>query len=356
VSLYWTRLNKGRRWVTLDLRAPEGRVLLSKLLAATGSGGGITLALAGVALAVAGHLGFLAEAQVNRTEWPRTGNHLFGALGRDFATADGKRIMVVALTRRHFADLAAVTALTGIFTELKRLLEADFDDDDDRYRHRGVITALLEPWFDTRTLAEIQRELSGSAVRWSPYLTFAELAAGGALGEDPLLQEISQPGVGVIYAPLAPFVMKGLPGVRPRADSRGGYRVRPERIPGPDRTRDENWPTAGSSALPAVIGDGREIPMPHPTEPEGQSVAQHHVLLAVRSSRWRPSWITRTLTRDHVMARPRKRPDLGLTIDECDGGIRTVAAGRDPQQSCRMRPGQLPSQAMSTAKPRLSSA
>ena len=78
----------------------------------TGAGSEITLALADVALAVAGHLGFLAEAQVSGAERPRIGNHLYGGLARDFRTSDGERVMVVALTRRHFADLAAVTGLT----------------------------------------------------------------------------------------------------------------------------------------------------------------------------------------------------------------------------------------------------
>ena len=62
-------------------------------------------------MAVTGHLGFLAEAQLG-ADRPRIGNHLFGGLARDFRTADGQRIMVVALTRRHFADLARVTGLT----------------------------------------------------------------------------------------------------------------------------------------------------------------------------------------------------------------------------------------------------
>ena len=45
----------------------------------TGTGSAITLALADVALFVAGHLGFLAEAQVYGTDRPRIGNHLYEA-------------------------------------------------------------------------------------------------------------------------------------------------------------------------------------------------------------------------------------------------------------------------------------
>ena len=340
-SLYWTALNKGKRSVTLNFRAPEGRRLVGDLVATSGSGGGIvltnavgrgwlsyaelsrlrpdlihlqiqghrdgraavdytvnaatgfplitgpgelsvpvnhvlpawdvacglyaavgllaalrrrsgtgagseiTLALADVALAVAGHLGFLAEAQVSDGDRPRIGNHLYGGLGRDFRTADGKQIMVVALTGRHFADLASVTGLTATFTELERLLGADFTQDGDRYRHRQVITALLEPWFVGRTLSEAEEALAGTSVLWSRYQTFADLADGGALSRNPLLGQISQPGVGDVYAPASPLVMDGAAGP-PRTGTRRGHRTCPHRTArherggatGADRPRD----------------------------------------------------------------------------------------------------------------------
>jgi 2-methylfumaryl-CoA isomerase len=181
----------------------------------TGVGSEITLALADVALAVAGHLGFLAEAQVSGADRSRIGNHLYGGFGRDFQTADGQRIMVVALTQRHFADLASVTGLTATFGELERLLRADFTEDGDRYRHRQVIAGLLEPWFGERTLAEAEQTLAGTSVLWSRYRTFADLASDGTLGEHPLLSQISQPGVGLVYAPASPLVMDGADGPRP---------------------------------------------------------------------------------------------------------------------------------------------
>jgi 2-methylfumaryl-CoA isomerase len=310
-SLYWTALNKGKRSVTLNLRAAEGQRLVGDLLTASGSGGGIvltnaagrgwlshselarlrpdlihlqvqghrdgraavdytvnaatgfplitgpegfdgpvnhvlpawdvacglyaavgllaaerrrqrtgagseiTLALADVALAVAGHLGFLAEAQVSGTDRPKIGNHLYGGLARDFCTADGERVMVVALTRRHFADLAAATGLTATFAELERLLHADFGEDGDRYRHRQVITALLEPWFGGRRLADVEQILAGTSVLWSRYRSFGDLVSDGTLGENPLLREITQPGVGSLLAPASPLVMAGAAGVRP---------------------------------------------------------------------------------------------------------------------------------------------
>jgi 2-methylfumaryl-CoA isomerase len=94
--------------VACGLYAAVGLLAAERKRQRTGAGSEITLALADVALAVAGHLGFLAEAQVNGAERPRIGNHLYGGFARDFLTSDGERVMVVALPRRHFADLAAV--------------------------------------------------------------------------------------------------------------------------------------------------------------------------------------------------------------------------------------------------------
>ena len=201
--------------VACGLYAAVGVLAAERKRQRTGAGSEITLALADVALAVAGHLGFLAEAQVSGRERPRIGNHLYGGLARDFRTSDGERVMVVALTRRHFTDLAAVTGLAGTFAELERLLHADFGEDGDRYRHREVIAALLAPWFAGRPFADVERELAGTSVLWSRYRGFTDLVTDGTLAASPLLREISQPGVGPLLAPGSPLAMDGAGEPRP---------------------------------------------------------------------------------------------------------------------------------------------
>jgi 2-methylfumaryl-CoA isomerase len=196
--------------VACGLYAAVGLLAAERRRARSGAGSQISLALADVAMAVAGNLGFLAEAQLGGDR-PRIGNHLFGGLARDFRTADGQRIMLVALTKRHFADLGQVTGLTGTFTELERLLGADFGTDGDRFRHREVITALLEPWIAARSLAEIEQEFAAASVLWSRYQKFTEIDLAG----NPLLAQISQPGVGPLLAPASPLVVEGAGDVRP---------------------------------------------------------------------------------------------------------------------------------------------
>jgi hypothetical protein len=102
--------------------------------------------------------------------------------------------MLVTLTARHFADLCAVTGLAEVFTELERLLGADFGTDADRYRHREAIAALIEPWFAARSLDEVSAALGGCSVLWSPYRTFTEAARSATA--NPMMTELDQPGVG----------------------------------------------------------------------------------------------------------------------------------------------------------------
>ena len=64
----------------------------------TGEGQLVELALKDVALAMLGNLGILGEVMVNGVDRPKYGNALYGAFGQDFPTADGRRIMIVALT------------------------------------------------------------------------------------------------------------------------------------------------------------------------------------------------------------------------------------------------------------------
>jgi 2-methylfumaryl-CoA isomerase len=201
--------------IACGLYAAIGLIAAERRRRLTGEGSRMTLALADVALAVTAHLGFLAEAQLPGADRPRIGNYLYGGFARDFATSDGERVMVVALTGRHFADLAAVTGLTATFAELERLLGADFSTDGDRYTHREVLASLLRPWFADRELAQVARELDGTSVLWSRYRRFTEMAAEEAKAANPLLREIIQPGVGPLLAPRSPLYMTGAEQVRP---------------------------------------------------------------------------------------------------------------------------------------------
>ena len=58
----------------------------------------ITLALSDVMLATVGTLGYIGDVQINGVSREPIGNHLYGAFGRDFATKDGRHVMLVAIS------------------------------------------------------------------------------------------------------------------------------------------------------------------------------------------------------------------------------------------------------------------
>src|SRR5690606_17421234 len=120
----------------------------------TGEGQSIRIALQDVALATLGNLGYLAEAQLGEPR-PRLGNALFGDFGRDFATADG-RVMIVTLTPRHWRDLVEATGFGEVTAALERALGADFRDARDRYAYRDALAGVLAPWFAARTCEQVE--------------------------------------------------------------------------------------------------------------------------------------------------------------------------------------------------------
>lgn len=163
-----------------------GLLAATSLLAAerhrrlTGEGQLVEIALADVALTMADHLGLLAEARLDPEPRGRHGNHVYGTWGRDFATADGRWVMICALTPRQWSALVTATGIAPDVAELERANAVDLGDEAARWRCREEIAALVEPWVGARTLAEAGTALDAGGVLWGPYRTFKQLVA-----EDP---------------------------------------------------------------------------------------------------------------------------------------------------------------------------
>lgn len=194
-----------------------GLYLATGLLAAvhrrdrTGEGATISLALEDVALATAGTLGYLTEAQTRGIDRGPDGNHVYGTYGRDFGLADGHRIMLVVLTDRHWRTLLELTGLTEAAHALERSLGLDLSSERVRYENRALISALLEPWFAARTLPELRAALEGKRLLVAVYRTFDEVAAG--LGGRALFERVDQPGIGAHLAPAGPLSVDGSHGL-----------------------------------------------------------------------------------------------------------------------------------------------
>lgn len=176
----------------------------------TGEGSEVEIALADVAAAGVANLGWLTEA-LQRGNRARHGNYLYGSFGVDFATADGGRVMVVALSPRQWKNLGEATGSSEALASLAESLGVDFFTDEGRYVHREAIADLLGPWFTQRTFAQVEAALTDGGVLWGPYqsmLAFAEQFRADPASA-PVLVEVDQPGIGRVISARSPIRVDG---------------------------------------------------------------------------------------------------------------------------------------------------
>ncbi len=174
----------------------------------TGEGSFVPLALSDVALAAVGALGHIGEAQINGTQRQRLGNELYGAFGRDFITADGKRVMAIAISPKQWRSLIAATDTSRPVEALADRLAVDFGTDEGaRFDARAELFAIFEPWFGSRSLTEVREELDSHGVCWGPYQSFLELVAGDprCSTANPLFAGVSEPDIGTVLQPASPL-------------------------------------------------------------------------------------------------------------------------------------------------------
>lgn len=190
-----------------------GLYLATGLLAAErarrrdGAGREVTLALSDVMLATVGNLGYIADVQVNGEVRPPLGNDLYGALGRDFETADGRRVMIVAISNRQWRAIGKTTGLAERLAMIGPMMDVDLDTEGGRFAARAAIFAVIERWCKVRTLAEIAEALDGSGVLWGPYQDFGELVRDDPRCSlrNPMFGMVEQPGAGEILVPATPL-------------------------------------------------------------------------------------------------------------------------------------------------------
>ena len=163
-----------------------------------GEGQLVELSLADVAMAMAGHLGLIGEANLEPEPRGRFGNDVYGTFGRDFGTRDGRRVMVLALTPRQWVSLGDATGQSRAFSELESRLGADFRKEGNRWTHRQELCELLEPWIAERDLADVRKAFDQHDVLWSPYQTVKQLVTEDprASTANPMFSEVDYPGLG----------------------------------------------------------------------------------------------------------------------------------------------------------------
>jgi 2-methylfumaryl-CoA isomerase len=169
----------------------------------TGGGQLVSLSLADVAVATMAHLGFVADVAVNGRGRLRDGNYLYGSFGCDFETSDGQRVMIVALTERHWRKLVELTGISEAILALEKALSIDLSLEEGRYRYRTVLEALIAPWFAERSFADATAGLERARVLWGPYRTVESLVADptSIMHASGVMVDLQQAGVGKVPTP-----------------------------------------------------------------------------------------------------------------------------------------------------------
>jgi 2-methylfumaryl-CoA isomerase len=199
--------------ITMGGLAATGLLAADRHRMRTGEGQLVKVALSDVAFAIVGHLGRIGGATLGVRDTPKDGNYLYGAFGSDFATRDGRRVMIVALTTRQWNSLLEVTGLTETLAGIESAIGIDLQSVSNRFEARDLLAAVLGPWFEARTLDAIRAAFEGTGVSWGAYQTFTQLVR-----EDPrvstdseMWQLVEHPGVGRYLMPGTPLEFSAVP-------------------------------------------------------------------------------------------------------------------------------------------------
>lgn len=161
-----------------------------------GAGEEVRVPLGDVAISTLGNLGQIAEVVTSGADRPRVGNDLFGAFGRDFTTADGRHIMLVAITARQWVGLIEALGIAGEIAAVEVERGVSFANDEGvRFEHRNAINPIVGKAVGGRTLAELERVFGGNGVCWAPYRTLRQAVAEDRplVADNPLFSAVSHP-------------------------------------------------------------------------------------------------------------------------------------------------------------------
>jgi 2-methylfumaryl-CoA isomerase len=190
--------------------------------AATGQGQELRIPLADVAIGTVANLGMLAETVQEGQDRARLGNTVYGAFGRDFATRDGGRIMLLAITPRQWSGLVRVLDIAAEVAAIEQARGVSFATDEGvRYDHRDLLFSLVEERVRGWNHAALEQALEANGCCFGGYATMTEAARHPALvTENPIFGR-TENASGLDYPAPGPFVTlpdqsRGAPARAPR--------------------------------------------------------------------------------------------------------------------------------------------
>ena len=162
---------------------------------ATGEGGEYKIPLTDVGVTAMANMGQLAEVLHQDGNRSRHGNQLYGAFGKDFKTADGKRMMIMAITPRQWRGLLSVLEIEQQVSDVETARGVTFAKDEGvRYEHGDALYPLIESRVCLRQAAELQSALDAVGGCWGEYQSMHEAAKDEVLVKNnPVFSEIKNP-------------------------------------------------------------------------------------------------------------------------------------------------------------------
>jgi 2-methylfumaryl-CoA isomerase len=127
------------------------------------------------------------------------GNHLYGAFGRDFGTADGHRLMVAAISAGQWKGLVNACGIAEGVNALEARTGLDLSDEAQRFEARDAIAEMIEAWFAARTREQAERALDAHKATWGRYSSVSELLTNDPrvnAATNPVFERIDTPGIG----------------------------------------------------------------------------------------------------------------------------------------------------------------
>jgi 2-methylfumaryl-CoA isomerase len=150
--------------------------------AATGEGSDVRVPLGDVAMGTVANSGAMAEMLYRGADRPRLGNAIWGALGRDFTSRDGKRFMVAVLTPNQWNAMVGALAIAEPIAALETETGVTFArSDHNRFVHREALFDIVQDAARQLDYAELAERLTKAGATFERYRTMYEAA------NDPVL-------------------------------------------------------------------------------------------------------------------------------------------------------------------------
>ena len=161
----------------------------------TGEGGEYKIPLTDIGITAAANLGQLAEVLYQDDDRQRYGNELFGAFGKDFKTADGERMMIMAITTRQWRGLLKVLEIEQEVQNIEQERGVTLDKDEGlRFENRDVLYPLVESRVAKWPAHKLKSALDDVGGCWGSYQSLREAADDAELvRNNPVFTEMENP-------------------------------------------------------------------------------------------------------------------------------------------------------------------